>query len=528
MGPHLGIVYLSPKRQILRKGNKMTKEQTLNRRHFVGAMGIGAGALLAGCSPQTPATDPDNASTDPVEETEAAWAPTATNPNIPALQSQEHEAIYTDEEVEHILNNPAVVTENFYNEDGSVVSPAYQMLRNHINRSGIGFGSMIHTDHQLDMWQYLFSQEEAELYVQMPLYTLFTSGEFAASINRDAKEVDVLCNAMAERGLLRRITRNGVVYFNTQGSEYGYYEPYVMHLNKEFLDLKAKNQSMDIAVSFLDSGTTMYRTLPVSLDTVIDGEYTQYDDWRDIFKRHEVFAVSPCVCRLKKIIDAGEADNTLEVMAEGFASKVEDHPMETCITTGEQAQYFLEIGAGRQITAEEGIAIVEDAIEKGMVVETVYTKAAENICLCHSDCCGNLNTVRLLNGGPALENYSNFNLMHQKDGCIKCGMCKIQCPMLAIDMDDEGYPIVDGTCVRCGQCARVCPQGVRGLQIKPEAERPYLPEDLLEDYKIKAKDRIKKGYLFDITSQSEAVAKTMEGIQNSPELQFLINSGMLG
>lgn len=39
--------------------------------------------------------------------------------------------------------------------------------------------------------------------------------------------------------------------------------------------------------------------------------------------------------------------------------------------------------------------------------------------------------------------------------------------------------------------------------LKDEAELPYIPEDILEDYEIKARERIGKGYTFDLTSQSD-------------------------
>lgn len=224
-----------------------------------------------------------------------------------------------------------------------------------------------------------------------------------------------------------------------------------------------------------------------------------------IFKRHDTFSVSPCMCRMSTLIREGKAKTTQEAM-ELFNAEMRDcgHPMETCICTGKNAERQIEIGAGREITAEEAIAILENSVKEGMIIETVYTKDAENICSCHADCCLNVGGIRALNGGPAVtKNYSNFTLMHKKDECIKCGMCEKQCPMYAITMDDEGYPIVDSACVRCGQCATVCPQGVRGLKLKPEEELPYIPQTLEEDYELKAHVRISKGYLYDITSQDE-------------------------
>lgn len=477
----------------------------INRRAFVGTMGaLGTAAVLGGCSPESESVEGEAPATPAVN-----WAPTAVNKEITPLIPESSPVIYTEEEIEHILNNPAVVTEPFVNEDGTTVSPAHQMLRNRINRNGIGYGSMITKDHQFDLWPSLFSEEEAQAYIEMPMYTKFTAADFAKESGRTEEDCLAVCNAIADRGLLRRVYKNGVPYFNTLGSEYGYYESYVQHLDRDFLIGKDTNEGLDAGLSFLDSGTSMYRTLPVDLDVVVDGNYTQWDDWRDIFKRNDVFAVAPCVCRCRQMIQEDEAENVQEIMAQDMRRDCK-HPVETCITTGEQAEYFIEIDAGREITAEEGIAIMEDAVEQGLIIETVYTKAAENICLCHADCCLNVGAVRLLNGGPAVENYSNFYLAHQREECVKCGACAARCPMFSITMDEEGYPVVDSACVRCGQCATVCPQGVRGLVLKDEKDLPYIPEDLLEDYIVKARNRIGKGYLFDITSQGEMAAAMAE------------------
>lgn len=484
----------------------------MNRRAFVGAMGVTGAAMLAGCAPEATvpadlaATGEGSVATGTAEEA-AAWAPTALNAEVVPVVKEAAPYKFSEAEIEEILTHPAVVTTDWVNEDGSTVSAAHQMVRNVINRNGIGVGSLINRDHQLDLWPTLFSEEEALLYSQMPMYRYFAADELTGASGKTAEECLALCNTISDRGLLRRVYENGEPKFLSLGSEYGYYEAYVQNFTPEYIALKDANKADDMGLAFLDSETSMYRTLPVDLDACIDGEYTQWDDWRDIFKRHKTFSVSPCMCRVSTLIREGKATTTQEAM-DLFNAEMRDcgHPMETCICTGKNAEWLIEIGAGREITAEEGIAILENSVKEGLIIETVFTKDAENICSCHADCCLNVGAVRALNGGPAIKNYSNFDLMHQKDNCIKCGMCEKQCPMFAISMDADGYPIVDNACVRCGQCATVCPQGVRGLKLKPEEELPYIPQTLEEDYELKARVRIGKGYCFDITSQEDMEA----------------------
>lgn len=482
----------------------------MNRRAFLGTMGS-AGVAAALAAYTTPARAAEEAAeiADVEGSINDGWEPTALNPEVESV-IPEAPIIYSEAEVDEILFDRAVVATDWVNEDGTTVAPAFQMARNTINRSGNGFGSIIDQDHQFDLMQYLFSEDEALAYSQMPLYHNFTVGEFAKRSGRSEEECLEICNNLADRALLRRTYENGKPVFLALDSEYGYYEAYVMNFDAEYLAKKDLNKASDMAKNMYDSEYTLYRTMPVDLDVVVDGEYTEMDDWHAVFKRHDKFAVSPCMCRVSTLIREGKAATTQEAMELFEDMRDCHHPLETCIVTGKQAEYFIEIGAGREVTAEEAEAILQRSVDAGMIVDTLYTKEVENICSCHADCCLYVGAIRKINGSPAVKNCSNFDLMHNKEACIKCGMCEQQCPMYAITMDADGYPIVDSACVRCGQCATVCPQSARGLKLKPEEERHYIPKDLPEYYECKARVRASKGYLIDVTSQEDMQALIAE------------------
>lgn len=483
----------------------------MNRRAFVGAMAATGAAMLAGCTPAPKTEAPADAGEASGEGT-ANWAATAVNGEVEPIFKDPAPVIYSDAEVDEILNNPAVITTEWVYDDGTTVAPAYQMVRNTINRSGAGFGSIINKDHQFDLWPTLFTEDEALAYSQMPLYCDFTAAQFAEKSGRSEDECLRICNSLADRGLLRRIYDNGTPKFLALDSEYGYYEPYVQSFDTEYIRLKDLNASPTVNGAFLDAEYTMYRSLPVDLSVVIDGEYTELDDWRGILDNYDTFAVSPCMCRVSTAIREGLGGTTQEVMQKYSEEGMREcgHPMETCLVMGKQAEWFIEIGAGRELTRDEAKALLQNSVDKGMILDVLHTKPTENICSCHSDCCLYTGGIRKLNGGPALDQCSSFTLMHQKDNCIKCGMCEQRCPMHAITMDEEGYPIVDSACVRCGQCALVCPRGVRGLKLRPESERHEIPEDMADYYEKKARVRISKGYLFDVTSREENDALVAE------------------
>ncbi|NTU90224.1 MAG: 4Fe-4S binding protein [Actinobacteria bacterium] len=92
-----------------------------------------------------------------------------------------------------------------------------------------------------------------------------------------------------------------------------------------------------------------------------------------------------------------------------------------------------------------------------------------------------------------LTNLSHYTLQHDKEACIKCGTCQPRCPLFAISMGEEGYPVVASQCLRCGQCATVCPVGARKLVVKEDIYE--LPQTLLDDYNLKAEYRLSNGMI---------------------------------
>ena len=494
-------------------------ESRMTRRGFVGAMGAMGSVLMAVNAVQfasgeesvdTSGCETNEARTpSPVDcrnRTEAVvasnqgsmpkpWAPrsdypgeTAKNPNVVPLISAPAPSVLTPEEVDELINNEITVTEDYVKADGTVVPAAYINMRNKVNRNGIGIGSKLTTDDHWDVWEYLATEHEAECYSEMPQYVDFTAADYALKSGRDEQSCVEVCDALARKGLLHCVHRGGNSFYHTQTSEYGLYEARATRLTKEYLDKKDAGDGE--GSSFVDSGTSMYRTFPVDL-SVVKGEHTPFDDWHAILDRNDTFSVSPCVCRTRNII--AEKIDHLDC----------DHPVETCLCTGEHAKYMIEYGDAREITREEAESILQNAVDQGMLLESVYTRNAENICCCHADCCLNVGAVRKLNGGPSIETYSNFYLAHDTDICIKCGACAARCPMFSITMDEQtGYPIVDSACLRCGQCATVCPVDARWLVLKPQEDRPYIPHDLIEDYECKARVRAAKGLLYDYRGQS--------------------------
>ena len=159
--------------------------------------------------------------------------------------------------------------------------------------------------------------------------------------------------------------------------------------------------------------------------------------------------------------------------------------------------------------SEEAIEIVEDIIDKGMVVESICAKNADIICCCHSESCGNLMAWRGQNGaGDQRKYFSAYTLNYDGDACIKCGKCIERCPMHSITFGDDGLCAMDDACVRCGQCVPVCPAEARILSATEGY--PDLPEDYVDCNRYFAKDRVARGQLVDFTGGELAAAPAPE------------------
>lgn len=475
---------------------KITTDSIINgdiqRRDFlkgaaVGAMGMMPLMTLFGCAPeQASGTGTDEPAAAPKQETPAADTATPTNKDFPmyAMDSDElMEAVLAESEVTSDLTLP----------DGTVVPAVYVRMRNRINRIGRGVGSTP-AENSWQMIQYLWSEEDAEHYLEMPLHEMFTASDYAGVSGRSEEECAKILEDQADRCLIWRVRRGGLPFYSLMPYINGFWE---------FNELKALYSGKEGAVAEFDTqgitGTDpngasgfdttfpLFRSYPISADVVAEDTLAPYQDWRAIIKRNPTITVSACQCR-----------TMWDALGVEFP---EEHPHRTCLSLGEMAEYFIETGIGEQITQDEAIEIVEDIIDRGMVVESICAKNADIICCCHSKSCGNLMAYRGINGeGEASTYYSAYNLEYDADACIKCGKCIERCPMSSISFGDDGACVMDKACVRCGQCVPVCPAGARILKVNESY--PELPNDYVDCNKFFAKERMQRGQLVDFTAST--------------------------
>lgn len=390
------------------------------------------------------------------------------------------------------IKNESEVTSDLTLKDGTVIPAIYVRMRNRINRIGKGIGS-IPSANSFEMIMELWNEQDAENYLKMPLHQVFTAADYSEKANISEEEAATILEDQAHRNLIWRAVRGGQPVYALMPYINGFWE-------FGELDRALHGTIEDVAhfdslgITGADPGSNgfdttfpLFRTYPISADVVEGGVLRPYSDWRAIIKRHKTITVSPCQCR-----------TMWTALGVPFP---EEHPMNTCLSLGEMAEYFIENDIGKQITQDEAIAVVEDIISRGMVVEAICAKNPDIICCCHSESCGNLMGYRGVDGKAVAAKYFNaYTLDYDKEKCLKCGLCVNKCPMHSIQQGEDGYVTLDEACVRCGQCIPDCPGKARIL--KPIEDYPELPEDYNDCNRYFAADRLQRGQLVDFTDST--------------------------
>ncbi|MBQ9973132.1 MAG: 4Fe-4S binding protein [Firmicutes bacterium] len=352
-----------------------------------------------------------------------------------------------------------------FNLTEAQIEENYIKLRDRMNSLSFGYAPT-QSGVEFVLLKRFFTPEDVVYWNEMPDDVYFTAQQYAEKAELELDKASEVLEDMSHRGLLYRVRRGGRAEYHTVPVAHGVYE-----FNLDKIDETgwtfglAGHMGEGMLGQVYNADIPFYRSVPISRDVVKDGDMYPYDDIVKQVKQYGKFAVSPCVCRgLNKKLGAPDM---------GF-------PSETCITMGEMADFYLENGIAREITEEEVLEILKSSVDKGMILQCVYSKASEIICSCHVDGCGILQAAKLF-GGNATRNISHYEIVCDNDACIGCGLCAEKCPMHALTMEAGKPAFVDTSCVACGQCAKLCPVGARTLVKKAEVKE--LPDDIFEAYK---------------------------------------------
>ena len=330
----------------------------------------------------------------------------------------------------------------------------YLKLREFLDRFPIGFPK---TDSgvELEILERLFSPEEAEISTQLtPLPE--EAAVIAARIGMPAEQLSAQLEAMAQNGLIFRIRRGDKTLFSAAPFMIGLYEYSVKKIDRELAQLFKQYYDEAYQEEMGRSHIPGFKVIPLQHNLQADIALLPYHMIEEDIRSARIIAVTECVCRKEA----------------GLTGHQCKHPMENCLSFGVAAEFYIETGMGRQITADEAIEIVKKADESGLVHAGANSKHLSNICNCCPCCCASMKgiTTRAQNRQKFMN--ALFEAVVDESQCTACGMCLDRCPVEAITVEE--YASVDrDLCLGCGLCASDCSMEAITMHLREDREEPF-------------------------------------------------------
>ena len=331
---------------------------------------------------------------------------------------------------------------------------SYEKLREFLDQFPIGFRKTP-SGVELKILQSLFTEEEAELTTFLTIRPE-RARTIARRAGKDTSKIEEKLESMAKKGLIFRSRRDNQILYNAAPFMIGLYEYSVKKMDKELAQLYKQYYQEAGLDEIGASNVPGFKVIPLEETIQTGTTLFPYQMLKESIKNARVIAVTDCICRKEaRLLDNGC-----------------DHPIETCLSFGVAAEFYIENGMGRKISAEEAIRIIKEADDSGLVHAGANSKHLSNICNCCPCCCVSMKgmTKYVLDKQKFMN--AIFESRIEEDKCIGCGNCLERCPVSAISLEDIAK-VDRNLCLGCGLCASVCSEEAIRLKIRDDLTEPF-------------------------------------------------------
>ena len=308
---------------------------------------------------------------------------------------------------------------------------------------------------EIDILKRLFSEEEAELVLKLSVIPEEVDS-IAERIGAPRDELGKRLEAMAQKGLVFRISRHGKKQYNAIPFVVGLYEYSLKRMDRGLAEL-CKEYVDSVYIDELGkTNIPALKVIPIEKRIKRETELLPYQKIVETVRKAKKFAVAECLCRKEK-----------RLLGQGC-----EHPLENCLTFGIAAEYYIESGLGREINADEAIQILEEADKSGLVHTGTNTKSLALICACCPCCCTFMKTITQKGYDRTRFYNSNFVAVVEAEECVACGTCVDRCPVSAISVN-ELAEVDRNKCLGCGLRATECETSAITLILREDREEPF-------------------------------------------------------
>lgn len=346
----------------------------------------------------------------------------------------------------------------------------YRLLQQHLDRQAVGFpASPAGAD--VTFLAALFTPDEARVALQLSYQPLPQDKVIAAAAQEYSPERTVaLLESAFRKGAIGWKLKDGVPHWHVMPLVIGMYEAQDGEPSREFLAAAgAYMQTRAYGRSLASTRPSQMRTIPIAKSITAEHHVATYDEIRALVRSSPgPFVVMKCICREEERLEGKPCKQTRR--------------LETCLAMGDMAAMVLRRRHGREVSADEALAVLAQNEDDGLVLQPANERRAEFVCSCCGCCCGMLGLQKRL-PKPAEFWSANYYASVDAGRCTGCGACARRCQVNAVSLPEaKGAARIDlDRCIGCGLCVPTCPKKAMTLTRKEPGTVPPKDEEELYD-----------------------------------------------